>query len=97
MGALTAKERASLRAAANGIEPVLQVGKNGVCGSVIAQADEALAARGLIKGSVLETCALSARQVCDEICAAAGAEPVQVIGRRFVIYREIPDKKADGI
>ena len=84
---LTSKERAELRAQANGIETTLMVGKGGVTESVIAEADNQLTARELVKGKVLEGAMMTPREVCDEICEATGAEGVAVIGTKFVIYR----------
>ena len=84
---LTSKERAELRAQANAIETTLMVGKDGVTDNVVAEADRLLTARELVKGKVLETALMSAREVSDEICEATGAESVAVIGTKFVIYR----------
>lgn len=85
---LTSKERAALRAKANGIDTILTVGKGGVTDAVIAQADTALTARELIKGSVLETAMMSAREVSDALCQALGADGVQCVGSKFVLYRK---------
>ncbi len=84
---LTSKERAQLRAQANGIETTLMVGKDGVTDTVIAQAEAQLTARELIKGKVLESAFMSPREVSDAICEATGADGVAVIGTKFVIYR----------
>ena len=84
---LTSKERAELRAQANGIETTLIVGKGGVNEGVIAEAENLLTARELVKGKVLEGALMSPREVSDEICTATGAEGVAVIGTKFVIYR----------
>lgn len=84
---LTSKERAELRAQANGIDTTLMVGKSGVTEAVIAEAENLLTARELVKGKVLEGALMSAREVCDELCEATGAEGVAVIGTKFVIYR----------
>ena len=84
---LTSKERAALRAQANGLETTLMVGKDGVTEAVIAEADNQLAARELVKGKVLENAMLSPREVCDAICEETGADGVAVIGTKFVIYR----------
>ena len=84
---LTSKERAELRAQANTLETTLMVGKNGVTETVIAEADNLLTARELVKGKVLEGALMSAREVCDELCEATGADGVAVIGTKFVIYR----------
>ena len=84
---LTSKERAELRAQANGIDTTLIVGKNGVTDTVIAEAENLLTASGLVKGKVLEGALLSPREACDAICEATGAEGVSVIGTKFVIWR----------
>ena len=84
---LTSKERAELRAQANTLETTLIVGKGGVTEGVIAEADNQLNARELVKGKVLEGAFLSPREACDAICEATGAEGVAVIGTKFVIYR----------
>lgn len=89
---LTSKERAELRAQANGLDTTLMVGKEGVTESVLAQADSQLTARELIKGRVLETAFLSATEAADAICAVTGAEAVQMVGSKFVIYR-LSEKK----
>ena len=84
---LTSKERAQLRSQANALETTLMVGKDGVTDAVIAEADNQLTARELVKGKVLENAMLSPREVCDAICEATGADGVSVIGTKFVIYR----------
>lgn len=84
---LTSKERAELRAQANSIDTTLIVGKDGVTGNVVAEADRLLTARELVKGKVLETALMSAREVSDEICEATGADGVSCVGSKFVIYR----------
>ena len=84
---LTSKERADLRAMATNIDTTLMVGKSGVTESVIAEAENLLTARELVKGKVLEGAMMTPREVCDEICEATGAEGVAVIGTKFVIYR----------
>ena len=84
---LTSKERAELRAQANTIDTTLIVGKDGVTENIIAEAERLLTARELVKGKVLETALMSAREVSDEICAATGADGVSCVGYKFVIYR----------
>ena len=84
---LTSKERAELRAQANNLDTTLMVGKDGVTDAVIAEADNQLTARELVKGKVLENAMLSPREVCDALCEATGADGVSVIGTKFVIYR----------
>jgi len=84
---LTSKERAELRAQANTLDTTLMVGKDGVTDAVIAEAENQLEARELIKGKVLENAMLSPREVSDALCEATGADGVAVIGTKFVIYR----------
>ena len=84
---LTSKERAELRGQANTLDTTLMVGKGGVTDAVIAEAENQLDARELVKGKVLEGAMLTPREVCDAICEATGAEGVGVIGTKFVIYR----------
>ncbi len=90
---LTSKQRAELRSEANTLETTLMVGKGGVTESVIEEAARQLEARELIKGRVLETALLSAREVCDELCEALKADGVQCVGSKFVIYKK-SEKKA---
>ena len=84
---LTSKERAELRAKANSIDTTLIVGKGGVGETLIADVENQLAARELVKGKVLEAAMMTAREVSDEICAATGADGVSCVGNKFVIYR----------
>ena len=84
---LTSKERAELRAQSNNLDTTLMVGKDGVTEAVIAEADNLLTARDLIKGKVLETALMTAREVSDAICEATGADGVSCVGSKFVLYR----------
>ncbi len=84
---LTSKERAQLRAEANGLPTTLLIGKFGVTENVVAEADALLTSRELIKGKVLEGACQTPREVCDALCEATGAEGVAVIGTKFVLYR----------
>ena len=84
---LTSKKRAEMRAQANTLETTLMVGKDGVTEAVAAEADRLLTARELVKGKVLESALMSAREVSDAICQATGADGVACVGSKFVIYR----------
>ena len=84
---LTSKQRAELRAQANSLDTTLMVGKDGVTDAVVAEAENLLTARELIKGKVLESALMSAREVSDAICEATGADGVSCVGNKFVIYR----------
>ena len=84
---LTSKQRAQLRGLANSIDTILQVGKDGIGENLIKQADDALEAREIIKCAIQQNCPLTAREALNALCAELGAEPIQCIGRRFVMYR----------
>ena len=92
---LTSKQRAQLRGLANGIDAIIHIGKDGVGPSLIRQADDALEARELIKGKVLENSPLSPREGAEELARATRSEVVQVIGAKFVLYRETHSKEKD--
>ena len=94
---LTSKERAALRARANTLPVILQVGKLGLSETLRQQLDGALTARELVKGGVLEHAPLTAKEAAQELAAQTGSEVVQVIGSKFVLYRKNPEKPAkDG-
>lgn len=90
---LNSRQRAQLRGMANTYETIFQVGKGGINDQLIKQVDEALEARELIKLRVLETCPDSSRTAADQIANSVGADVVQVIGSRFILYRESKDNK----
>ena len=90
---LTSKQRAQLRGLANGIDTILIVGKDGIGGNLVKQADSALEARELIKGKVLENALMSALEAAEELAPLTRSEVVQVIGTKFVLYR--PSHKKD--
>ena len=93
---LTSKQRAQLRGLANGIDTILQVGKDGLGENLIKQANDALEARELIKGRVLENnLEYDARLAAEELAKATRSEVVQVIGSKFVLYRESHSKDKD--
>ena len=95
MADLTSKQRAQLRGLANSIDTILHIGKEGVGENLIKQADDALEARELIKGKVLENSLLSAREGAEELARATRSQVVQVIGTKFVLYRETHSKERD--
>ena len=90
---ITSKQRARLRAMANGLSPIAQIGKGGIVDNIIKQLDDALEAHELIKDTVLETALLTAREACDVCAQKLGAEPVQSIGLKFVLYRQAREPK----
>ncbi len=93
MEELTSKQRAQLRGLANSIDTILHVGKDGIGDNLAKQADDALEARELIKGKVLENSLLTSRAAAEELAEKTRSQVVQVIGTKFVLYR--PTHKKD--
>ena len=89
---ITTKQRAYLRGLANKENAIFQIGKGGLNDEIIKELDIVLEKRELIKVTVLETAFISARGACEAVCEEIGAEPVQCIGSKFVIYRRAKDK-----
>ena len=90
---LTSKQRAQLRGLANSIDTILHIGKDGIGENLIKQADDALEARELVKGKVLDNnIEYDARTAAEELARATRAQVVQVIGTKFVLYRESHSK-----
>ena len=89
---MTGKERAAWRKQANPLPAIFQIGKENVTGQLVEAVDAALKKRELIKLSVLETSALSAREAADALAEATGADVIQCIGRKFVLYRQKPEE-----
>ncbi len=84
---LTSKQRAYLRGLAAHEDTIIHIGKGDISENVITQTKEALKARELVKGRVLENSMLSAREACDMLCQECRAEGVQTIGSKFVLYK----------
>ena len=84
---LTSKQRAQLRGMAATMDTILHVGKDGISDNLIKQADDALEARELIKGRVLENSMYTAREAAEELSVATRSEVVQVIDSKFVLFR----------
>lgn len=85
---ITSKQRAQLRGLANGIDTIVYVGKDGIGDNLVKQVNDALNARELIKGKVLDNSMLTAREACDQLCELTKSQPVQVIGTKFVLFRQ---------
>lgn len=84
---LTSKQRSYLRGIANSYDAIFQIGKGGITDNFIQQIKEALEARELVKINVLDNAELAAKDACYMTAEKAGAEGVQVIGNKFVIYK----------
>ena len=91
---MTSKQRAYLRGLANSLEAIVHVGKGGMADTIVKQADDALTARELIKGKVLETAPETAREAAEALAAATDSQVVQVIGTKFVLYRETHSRQS---
>ena len=93
---LTSKQRAQLRGIAAGEDTIIHIGKDGISENLIKQVNDALEARELVKGRVLENSLYTAREAAEELKVPTRSEVVQVIGSKFVIYRKArKDSKID--
>ncbi|MGN1328727.1 MAG: ribosome assembly RNA-binding protein YhbY [Eubacterium sp.] len=91
---MTSKERAALRAQANGLDPIIQIGKEGISDNLISQIDDTLDVRELLKIRVhLESSPKTPKELAQELAEALGADVVQVIGGIIVLYREADEER----
>ena len=90
---MTGAERAEFRKLANTLKPIFQIGKEDIGENLIKSVDEARNKRELIKVAVLESCSLDTRDAAGKLAEALGAEVIQSIGRKFVLYRKKPEEK----
>lgn len=85
---LTGKQRSYLRSLAHNLDPIFQIGKNGIEENFLIQVDEALEARELVKIKILNNSDFEAREASDLLCEKLKCEGIQAIGKKFVIYRK---------
>ena len=90
---LNSRQRAQLRGLANSLDTIFQIGKGGVTEKTVKQVNDALEAREIIKLRTLETSPVSSREAAEQIAEKTHSDVVQVIGSRFVLYRESRDNK----
>ncbi|WP_042223395.1 ribosome assembly RNA-binding protein YhbY [Oceanobacillus manasiensis] len=90
---LTGKQKRFLRAEANQIKPIFQVGKDGVNDNMIEQIGDALEKRELLKVSILQNCSEDKHTVAEKLAEGTGAEIAQIIGNNIVLYRESEENK----
>ena len=90
---LTSKQRAQLRSIAQSYNTIFFVGKLGIGDELVKQLDDVLNSRELIKVGVQENCEYTAREAADQLAELTGSEVVQVIGRKFVLWRRSKDPK----
>ncbi len=90
---ITGKQRAYLRKLAHDIEPIFQIGKEGITDSFLDGLDKALVKREIVKVHILETALLDTKAACNEVAEKLRGEPVQAIGNKFTIYRKSSEEK----
>ena len=90
---MTSKQRAYLKGLAMTMDPILQLGKGGLTPENTAAVEEALAARELIKISVLKNCMDDPREIAETLAERTQSQVVQVIGKKIVLYKEGKDDK----
>ena len=90
---MTSKQRAYLKGLAMTMDPIFQVGKSSLTPELIEAIREAIDARELIKVSVLKNCADDPLEIAQVVAERTHAEVVQVIGKKFVLYKENKKKK----
>jgi RNA-binding protein len=90
---ITSKQRAYLRKISHEIDPIFQIGKDGLTEALLDGVDKALTKREILKVHILETALLDTRDTCNLVADRLGAEPVQAIGNKFIIYRKSDEEK----
>ena len=88
---ITGKQRSELKRLAQEIRPTVMIGKEDITPSVIAAIDDYLSAHELVKVQIQEGSMMEPKEAANEIAEELGAEFVQAIGRRFVLYRQAED------
>ena len=84
---ITSKQRSQLKSIVQNEDTIIMIGKGGINDTVISSVKDALKAREIVKGRVLENSMVTPREACEALAVACGAEPVQVIGSKFVLYK----------
>jgi len=90
---LNSKQRAYLRGLANDLPALHQIGKGGINENFVKLINDALEANELVKIHVLNNSSSDVRGLCNELVMLTGADPVQVIGSKFVLYKESIEHK----
>lgn len=90
---LTGKQKSFLRSKAHHLQPLFQIGKNGLTESVIVQIEEALEAKELLKVSILQNCGEDKKEIAEKLSQREGMNIVQIIGNTLVLYKESEEKK----
>lgn len=90
---MTSKQRAYLKGLAMTMNPILQIGKNGVTPEETQSVREALDARELVKLNVLQNCVYDIKEMAELLAERTNSQVVQVIGRKIVLYKQGKDDK----
>ncbi len=90
---MTSKERAELRSKAMMLDSIFQIGKASLTPELTEAIKDALTARELIKISVLKNCGDDPRELAETIAGRTGAQVVQVIGKKIILYKQNPEKE----
>ncbi len=85
---ITSKQRSKLRAMANKLKPVFQIGKENVGENLVMQLDEYLEIHEIVKVRILQSSDVNCKMTCSVLSDRLQAEPVSAIGSTFVIYRK---------
>ena len=89
---ITSKQRAYLTGLANSLDPIVQVGMQGVTPEVVKSAEETFNTHELIKGSVQKNVLEDVRECAQTLAERSRSELVTVIGRKFILYKPFKDK-----
>lgn len=84
---ITSKQRSYLRKLAHDLDPLVFIGKSDVTENIINELDVLLESRELIKVKIQESSLLEPKETANELAEILGAEFVQAIGRKFILYR----------
>lgn len=90
--ALTPTERRQLRARAHHVDPVVLIGSDGLTSAVLAEAEAALRAHGLIKVRVFSDDRAARAEILERLADQLSAAPVQHIGKLIVLWRPPPER-----
>ncbi len=90
---ITGKQRSYLKGLANQLDPLVFIGKADLTDTIVKEIDNVLNARELVKVKIQESSLLDPKETANRLAEMLGAEFVQAIGRKFVLYRESRDNK----
>ena len=92
---ITGKQRSELKKLAQDLKPTVMIGKEDITQNVISAIDDYLNAHELVKVQIQEGSLMEPKDAANALAEELGAEFVQAIGRRFVLYRQAsdPDKR----